>query len=150
VIHETKPKINLSVYVLKILLHFLCCIIKLVRVSKVCSDFDEFICHIFTYFHCWSFFCCVNLLYMTNPTVWWSLSDSAWSAGKIWCLHHEAEERNHFLFVNKCFNTQRNLTKFSTLIVNEYYHRCYLLNSGNYTNFCRILCRKCDIAYYVT
>ena len=37
-------------------------------------------------------------------------------------LHHEAEQRNHFPFMNKSFNVQCNLAKFSTLI--EYYHQC--------------------------
>ena len=43
-------------------------------------------------------------------------------------LHHEAAKRNHFSFMNKSFDTQCNLTKFSTLVVNEYYHRCCLFN----------------------
>ena len=34
------------------------------------------------------------------------------------------KKRNHFSFMNTSFNTQCNLTKFSTLIVNEYYRRC--------------------------
>ena len=42
-----------------------------------------------------------------------------------------AEKRNHFSFMNKSLNTQCNLTKFSTLIVNEYYRRCYLFNFWN-------------------
>ena len=46
-------------------------------------------------------------------------------------IHREAEKRNRFSFVNKSFNVQCNLTKFSTLIVNEYYHRCYLFNCWN-------------------
>jgi len=33
--------------------------------------------------------------------------------------------------INKYFNTQCNLTKLSTLIVNEYYHQCYLFNFWN-------------------
>ena len=37
-------------------------------------------------------------------------------------LHREAEKRNHFSFMNKSFNMQCSLTKFSTLIVSEYYH----------------------------
>ena len=44
--------------------------------------------------------------------------------------------------MNKSFNTQCNLTKFSTLIVNEYYHRWYLFNFWN-------LHKKCDVGYYV-
>ena len=32
-------------------------------------------------------------------------------------LHREAEKRNHFSFVNESFNTQCNLTKFSTVVV---------------------------------
>jgi len=46
-------------------------------------------------------------------------------------IHREAEKRNHFSFMHKSFNTQRSLTKFSTLIFNEYYHRCYLSNFLN-------------------
>ena len=48
-------------------------------------------------------------------------------------LHREAEKRNHFSFRNKSFNTRYNLTKFSTgtLIVNEYFRRCYLSNFWN-------------------
>jgi len=52
--------------------------------------------------------------------------------------------------MNKSFTTQYNLTKFSTLSVNEYYviDVTYLL-SGIYTNFRRLLCKKCDVGYYV-
>ena len=66
-------------------------------------------------------------------------------------LHHEAEKRNRFSFINKSFNTQRNLTKFSTLIVNEYCHRCYLFSSisGIYTNLRTFLCTKCVVGHYV-
>ena len=48
-------------------------------------------------------------------------------------LHREAEKRNHFSFVNKSFNMQCNLTNFSrpTLVVSEYYHRCYSSNFWN-------------------
>jgi len=46
-------------------------------------------------------------------------------------LHRRAEKRNHFSFMNKSLNTQCNLTKFSTLIVSEYYRRCYLFNFWN-------------------
>ena len=46
-------------------------------------------------------------------------------------IHRDAEKRNHFSFMNKSFNTQRNVTKFSTFIVNEYYRRCYLFNFWN-------------------
>jgi len=42
-------------------------------------------------------------------------------------LHREAEKRNHFSFVNKSFNTQCNFTKFSTLIVNEYFSSTLLI-----------------------
>jgi len=54
------------------------------------------------------------------------------------------KKRNHFSFVNKSFNTQCNLTKFSRLLL-------LLLNiiiditnliSGTYTDFCRLLCAK--------
>ena len=54
--------------------------------------------------------------------------------------------------MHKSFNTQRSLTKFSTLIFNEYYHRCYLsnfLNLGPYTNFRSLLREKCEVGYYV-
>ena len=37
-------------------------------------------------------------------------------------------KRNHFSFISTSFNMQCNLIKFGTLIVNEYYHRCYLFN----------------------
>jgi len=46
-------------------------------------------------------------------------------------LHHEAEKRNDLSFMNKYFNAQCNLAKFSTLAVNKYYHRCYLFNFWN-------------------
>ena len=42
---------------------------------------------------------------------------------------------------------QCNLTKFN-IIVNEYYHRCYLFNFWN-LQFHRLLCKKCDVGYYV-
>jgi len=39
------------------------------------------------------------------------------------------KKRNHyFSFTNKSSNVQCNLTKFSTRVVNKYYHRCYLFN----------------------
>ena len=43
-------------------------------------------------------------------------------------LHHEAEKGKHFSFI----------------IVDVTY-----LISGIYTNFCRLLCKKCDVGYYV-
>ena len=43
------------------------------------------------------------------------------------------EKRNRFSFMNKSYNTQCNLTKFSTFIVNEYYHQCYLFNFWVFT-----------------
>ena len=43
----------------------------------------------------------------------------------------EAEKKNHFLFMNKFFNMQRNSTKFRTLIVTEYSDRYYLFNFWN-------------------
>ena len=46
-------------------------------------------------------------------------------------LHREAEKRNHFSFMGESFNMQYNLTKFSSLIVGEYYHRYYLVNFWN-------------------
>ena len=63
-------------------------------------------------------------------------------------LHRRAEKRNHFSFMNTSLNTQCNLTKFSTLIVNEYDRRCYL-TSGIYTIFCPFLCKKCDRIYVI-
>jgi len=58
------------------------------------------------------------------------------------------KKRNHFSFMSKSFNMQCILTKFSTLIVNEYYHRFTYLISGMYTNFRRLMCKKCDVGYY--
>ena len=60
--------------------------------------------------------------------------------------HREAEKRNHFSFMNKSFNTQYNLTKFSTLIISEYYiiDVTYLI-SRIYTNIRRLLYKKCDV-----
>jgi len=45
---------------------------------------------------------------------------------------------------------QYNLTKFSTVIVNEYYiiDVTYLV-SGIFVNFHMLLCKKCDVGYYV-
>ena len=56
---------------------------------------------------------------------------------------------NHFSFRNRSFNMQCNLTKFSTLVVSECYHRFTYLIFGIYTNFCRLLCKKCDVGYHV-
>jgi len=50
--------------------------------------------------------------------------------------------------MSKSFNMQCILTKFSTLIVNEHYHQFIYLISGIYTNFRRLLCKKCDVGYY--
>ena len=44
--------------------------------------------------------------------------------------HREAEKKNHF-FIDKSFNAECNLTELSTLVVNEYYHQCYLFNFCN-------------------
>jgi len=44
--------------------------------------------------------------------------------------HREAEKNNHF-FIDKSFNAECNLTKLSTLVVNENYHQCYLFNFCN-------------------
>jgi len=48
--------------------------------------------------------------------------------------------------MNKSFNTQYNLTKFSTLIISEYYiiDVTYLI-CGIYTNIRRLLYKKCDV-----
>jgi len=47
--------------------------------------------------------------------------------------------------MNKSFYTRCTLTKFTTLIVNEYYIRSYLFNFWNLTNFRRLLCEKYDV-----
>jgi len=39
--------------------------------------------------------------------------------------------RNHFSFMDKCFNMHCNLTEFSTLIVNECYCRWFFFNFIN-------------------
>ena len=45
---------------------------------------------------------------------------------------------------------QYNWTQFSTLIVSEYYIiDVTYLSGGIYTNFCRLLCKKCDVVHYV-
>jgi len=59
------------------------------------------------------------------------------------------DKRNHFYFMNKSFNTQCNWTKFSIPVVNEYIIDVTDLISGIYANFCRLLCKKCDIGHYV-
>ena len=61
-------------------------------------------------------------------------------------VHREAEKSIHFSFMSKSFNTQCNLTKCSILIVNEY---VYCLLTGIYTNFRRLLCKKCDVNHGV-
>jgi len=62
-------------------------------------------------------------------------------------VYREAGKRNRFSFMNKSFNVQGNLTKFSTLIVNGYdYINAAYFFSGIYTNFRRLLCKKC-VAY---
>jgi len=52
-------------------------------------------------------------------------AESAANQYEVHIIHSVAEKRNHFSFMNKSFRTQYNLTTFSTLIVNECYHRCY-------------------------
>jgi len=45
---------------------------------------------------------------------------------------------------------QCNSTKFSTCVVNEYYHRRYFVSyliSGIHTDFRTFLCKKCDVGY---
>ena len=59
------------------------------------------------------------------------------------------QKRNHFSFRNKSFSTQCNLTKFSTLVLMNIIIDLTYLISGIYTNFCRLLCKKCDVGYYV-
>jgi len=55
-----------------------------------------------------------------SKTRWRGLKTSPWS-----------RKRNHLSFMNKSFNTQCNLTKFSILIANEYCRRCNLFNFWN-------------------
>ena len=68
------------------------------------------------------------------PTFWFasptiqSLHQQACRGHTFWSLHREAEKRNHYSFMNKSVNTQCNLTKFSTFILNEYHHRCCHFN----------------------
>jgi len=66
---------------------------------------------------------------ITVPFFWVSVSELQLKANFV--LHPDAEKINHFSFMNKSFNTQCNLTRFSTLIVTEYYHRCYFFNFWN-------------------
>ena len=50
---------------------------------------------------------------------------------RLQLVHRVAEKKNHFSSVNKSFNTQCNLTQFSTLTVNEYCLQCHLFNLWN-------------------
>jgi len=59
-------------------------------------------------------------------------------------IQRKTEKRNHFTFMNKSFNTQSILTKFSARIVSECYNRCYFIIFGTYTNFGTFLCKNCD------
>jgi len=52
-------------------------------------------------------------------------------------------------FVNKSFNTQCIVTKFSTLMLMNIIIDVIYLVYGIYTNFRRLLCKKCDVGYYV-
>jgi len=63
-------------------------------------------------------------------------------------LRRESEKRNHFSFTNKSFNTQRNVDKFSVLLLlmNITVDATCLI-SGIYTNFRRLLRKKCDVGY---
>ena len=45
---------------------------------------------------------------------------------------------------------QCNFTQFSTLIVSVSIMDANYLVTGMYTNFRRLLCKKCDVGYYVT
>jgi len=59
------------------------------------------------------------------------------------------QKKNHLSFMNKSLNMQRNLTKLVLLLlINIIVDVSYLI-SGIYTNFCRLLCKKCDVGYYV-
>jgi len=49
-------------------------------------------------------------------------------------------KRNHFSFVNK--SNLRKLTEQSTLVVNEYYRRCYLFNFWNLHQFAHLSMQK--------
>ena len=67
----------------------------------------------------------------------------------MFLLQCEAEKKQ-FCFMNKSFNTQRNFTKFSTLIpflldgrMNSVIDVTYLI-SGIFTKFRRLLCNECD------
>jgi len=64
-------------------------------------------------------------------------------------MYTVSQKKGTTFFMNKSFNTQCNLTKFSTLIVSEYYRRCTYLISGIYTNFRTFLCKNCVVGYYV-
>jgi len=57
-------------------------------------------------------------------------------------IHREAEKRNYSSVMNKSFNMQYNLANFS--VINMIVDVTYLIY-GIYTNFCRLLCKKCDV-----
>ena len=44
---------------------------------------------------------------------------------------YTVRQKEGTVFMNKSFNTHCNLRKFGTVIVNEYYHRCYFFNLWN-------------------
>ena len=58
---------------------------------------------------------------------------SQYQQGWLWpvYIHREEEKGTTFSFMNKFFNMPCHLTKFCTLIANEYCHRCYLLKFWN-------------------
>jgi len=60
----------------------------------------------------------------------------------------QKKETTFHLRIN-LFNMQCNLTKFSTLIVSVSIMDANYLVTGMYTNFRRLLCKKCDVGYYV-
>jgi len=63
-------------------------------------------------------------------------------------IHREDEKGNHISFMNKSFNMQCKLTKFSTVTVSEYYDQFYLFNFLNLHNVSApFICKECDIGY---
>ena len=75
------------------------------------TDFNHF-------FHCYNKKCITHkykLMCATSPLICGHTCPLFWTT-----LYTQAVKRNHFSFVNTSLNKQCNLTKFSTLVVNEY------------------------------
>ena len=51
--------------------------------------------------------------------------------------------------MNKSFNAQCSLTKLVLLLLMDVISDVTCVISGIYTTFCRLLCKKCDVGYYV-